>query len=748
VTTPDNEVGARLILQGRAEYSREATTAAEDTSRIGSAAEQAGAKAEAGSKGFTTLGQRVKGSLGMINAKEFGVKGGMAGTALAEGFYRDSNGKMRDASGMFVKTGNSVGNNIRLGAEEELSRMTSGGGVLSKMGRGFTSAGVGAGRRFGTSMRETAGSYIKTIGATMAGFFAYEKVKETITGAITAANELVKVQRGTAAALKSTHDASGQTSAGIAELADHMEAMTGQSKVANQGMLNMLLTFPKIKNNNFAFAAKDAANLAARMGTSLPSAARVMGRAVNDPVKGLTALSRVGIRFSDSQTKTINSLVATGNTAKAQAIILNAVNSRVGGAAKAAVTPTERLHVAWDNFELMIGGKLLPVINKLDDWFAKKGIPDLIKFGRWVDNNKGTIKALGLVLLTLIGAWKTYRGVMLLAAAASAVMEGDMVALDAVMDANPISMVVIGIAALAAGFIYAYKHSQTFRTIAQGAFHAVAAAVDFVKSHWKLFVTGFALLAGGPFLAAIVLILTHFKTFKKVVTDVFHAVVDSAEATWHGISDAFSAVIGWVRKHWPIVLGILTGPFGLAVGEIIHHFGAIETFFGNLPGYLKKALSTVGGFLLAPFKWAFNNIAKIWNDTVGKLSFHLPHWIPHIGGDGFSMPQIPQMAAGGTVQGGRMYRIGERGMETYVPAIDGRILSHADTMAAAARSPVVAGRAAVVSGANVQTTSQALAAQTVAEGGGDGPVVIQLVVDRKVLAEATYQHTKDKAARR
>ena len=57
----------------------------------------------------------------------------------------------------------------------------------------------------------------------------------------------------------------------------------------------------------------------------------------------------------------------------------------------------------------------------------------------------------------------------------------------------------------------------------------------------------------------------------------------------------------------------------------------------------------------------------MWNNTVGKLNFKLPSWIPGIGGLGFSMPQIPMLANGGIVTGPTLAMIGEAGPEAVVP---------------------------------------------------------------------------------
>ena len=85
-----------------------------------------------------------------------------------------------------------------------------------------------------------------------------------------------------------------------------------------------------------------------------------------------------------------------------------------------------------------------------------------------------------------------------------------------------------------------------------------------------------------------------------------------------------------------------------------------------LPGNIEKAFSNVGRIILAPYRWAFNMIADAWNNTVGRLSFTVPSWVPFIGGDGFSMPKIPKFHTGGIFPGApgseglALLRAGER----------------------------------------------------------------------------------------
>ncbi|VUD48414.1 hypothetical protein TDB9533_01229 [Thalassocella blandensis] len=97
-----------------------------------------------------------------------------------------------------------------------------------------------------------------------------------------------------------------------------------------------LVTFTNILGENFKRTTELAGDLAVRMDMDLSSATVQLGKALNDPIKNLSALSRAGIQFSDDQKAVIKSLVESGDLAKAQTIILNELETQFGGSARAA----------------------------------------------------------------------------------------------------------------------------------------------------------------------------------------------------------------------------------------------------------------------------------------------------------------------------------------------------------------------------------------------------------------------------
>jgi phage-related protein len=204
-------------------------------------------------------------------------------------------------------------------------------------------------------------------------------------------------------------------------------------------------------------------------------------------------------------------------------------------------------------------------------------------------------------------------------------------ALNLAMKLNPIGLVVTALAGLAGGLVYAYKKSETFRNIVNGAFGAVKTTITFV---------------------------------------------------WN-----------WIKKNWPLLLGILTGPIGIAVLTITKNwdrikagatavkdwisdkFNAVLNFFRGLPARMGRAVSGLFDGIKDAFRGAINFVIDGWNG----LSFSLPGVSiagkEVFGGTTISTPDIDRLAQGGIVPrtpGGRLAVIGEGRFNEAVVPMDGR----------------------------------------------------------------------------
>lgn len=151
--------------------------------------------------------------------------------------------------------------------------------------------------------------------------------------------ETIEAQRAMAqleAVVRSTGGAAGYTANQLADLAGEMQGLTTYSDEAIMSAQSMLLTFTRIGHDVFPAATSAVADLATAMGGDLKGAAIQIGKALNDPITGITALTRVGVSFSESQKSVIKDLVETGRAAEAQRMILKELTTEFGGSAAAA----------------------------------------------------------------------------------------------------------------------------------------------------------------------------------------------------------------------------------------------------------------------------------------------------------------------------------------------------------------------------------------------------------------------------
>jgi hypothetical protein len=146
--------------------------------------------------------------------------------------------------------------------------------------------------------------------------------------------------------------------------------------------------------------------------------------------------------------------------------------------------------------------------------------------------------------------------------------------------------------------------------------------------------------------------------------DAVEGVKISAEFLWNAIKTGF----GWVVNNWPLLLAILSGPFGIAIAVVVKFKDQIIGVVKSIVGFMIDAFSTVAETILAPFKAVFNGIAGLWNNTVGALGFTVPSWVPlNLGGKTFEVPDIPVLGDGGIVTGPTLAMIGEKGPEAVIP---------------------------------------------------------------------------------
>lgn len=147
---------------------------------------------------------------------------------------------------------------------------------------------------------------------------------------------------------------------------------------------------------------------------------------------------------------------------------------------------------------------------------------------------------------------------------------------------------------------------------------------------------GLIILAVGALVAAIVWVATKTTWFQDLWRWIWSKIGDPVKKTW-----------AWIKN--------ITGRF-------------FDWYF-SLPGKIWNVFKKVTEFISRPFRTAFNLVAKAWNNTIGRLSWTVPGWIPGIGGNSISAPRLPTFHTGGVVPGrpGEQVPIMALAGETVVP---------------------------------------------------------------------------------
>lgn len=204
---------------------------------------------------------------------------------------------------------------------------------------------------------------INRLGGAVKAFVAGAVFKSVVDNIVEAQNAAAQLD----AAFKTVSKTVGITRGALDDLATGLQNTTTFGDDLVKQAEAVLLTFNKVRGEGFERTIKAAADLSTRFGGDLVSTTKLLGKALQDPIRGLTQLRRAGVSFTDSQKTTIESFVQGGQSAKAQALILAEVEKRFNGAAAAARNT--------------LGGALAGLTNAFGDLFegTEKGTSSSVK---------------------------------------------------------------------------------------------------------------------------------------------------------------------------------------------------------------------------------------------------------------------------------------------------------------------------------------------------------------------------------
>jgi hypothetical protein len=376
-------------------------------------------------------------------------------------------------------------------------------------------------------------------------------------GAIDAAVEAQKVQKGVEASIRSSGGAANVTAKEIDKFASAMQFKTGIDDEAIKTSQTLLLGFRGVKNESgkgnkiFNRASVAMLDLGKKMG-STDAAAKALGKALSDPVGGLKGLKGAGVALTDQQKEQVKAFVKSGDLLSAQKIVLDEVAKATGGYAESTTTAGDRAKLAFGEVQEKIGGALLPVAEKLSKWFVETLIPAVQSFFKkhgpalrksfqdiadkvrpvaefLGENVPKAIKKLGNFIKNNTGEVKVFVGVLGALAVAVALVSAVLY----ILSLNPIVLIIVGIgvavAALAAGLFYLYNKFQIVRDI-----------VDTVGTVFK-FVFG----------VIVAVVKTSFENIKlqfEILATVFGWLWEKTEGLRKGMVDIFQGVFEGIKE--------------------------------------------------------------------------------------------------------------------------------------------------------------------------------------------------------
>jgi phage-related protein len=244
---------------------------------------------------------------------------------------------------------------------------------------------------FLSAIKETGGGmldFVSKIGmSAMSAQMVWGTIKNGIGSLMDAAKADQDVMAETANRIKSTGGAAGMSSTSIRDLAQSLSGVTDFSTDATQSAENLLLSFTNIGKNVFPDATKAALDLSQGTGQDLKSSVMQLGKALNDPIAGISALARVGVSFDDQEKQQIKTMMAHNDVAGAQKVILAELSKEFGGSAEAAgktfAGALDILNNKFQDFKGKMANIALPAVQAFANFIANDLSPDLDKFGDW-----------------------------------------------------------------------------------------------------------------------------------------------------------------------------------------------------------------------------------------------------------------------------------------------------------------------------------------------------------------------------
>ena len=356
------------------------------------------------------------------------------------------------------------------------------------------------------------------------------------------------------------------------------------------------------------------ADLAAQFGGPTSDAVGALGslmRGETDPIEAYG----VSIKQADIAAKKAEMGLSglTGEADKAAttqamlALLTEQTADATGAFAREADTAagqTQRANAQWKDTQAALGTALLPIVAKAGELFSK--------LGTFVQQNAGAFQVLAGVLGAVVGvvlavkaATMAWQAAQLVAKAATLAWQGAQWLLNAAMTANPIGLVVAGIAALVAGIVLVVKNWDTITA-------AFIWTWDWLKANWPLLLG----ILTGPFGAAVVLVIKNWDTVKSW----FSAFLGWFSSLWDRVKSIVGSAFNAISSVVSSVMSRIDSIVDAVTGAIMGAFRAVQNVASSVTGAIGSAFSSAFAFVQSVVEGAINAVTSVIRTITGVAS--------------------------------------------------------------------------------------------------------------------------------
>lgn len=420
--------------------------------------------------------------------------------------------------------------------------------------------------------------------------------------AISAAEESEVATKRLERVFQSMGEKTGKAAKDAEEYASKLQMVIGVEDEEIMAVQAKLATFQRVSNEAgrmngvFNRATEAAFNLASAGFGEASTNAVQLGKALQDPIKGINSLARSGVTFTAQEKAKIRALYESGKVFEAQNVLLKAVEKQVGGVAKATATETSKMKVSWSELMESIGRTVMPMFSKMVE-----RVQEIIGvLQNFVENNPNVVKAIGALGLALLAFGGTVK-----------IITGIITVMNTVLAMNPYILLAGATIAIAV-LIYRYWDNikaffvRLWAGIKEMFWKVVAwikewgvlfiGPIGFIIKYWDQIVSFFGNLwnrVKKPFMDMVAWVMNLGKEFLKAGENIVNMIVQGIKNKANEAVDAIKDVAKQVRDFFPF------SPAKRGPLMDIHKVKLVETIADSVkPGPLVKKMQTTAQLAL------------------------------------------------------------------------------------------------------------------------------------------------------